>query len=142
MSQHIITRNSPSCIDFIFASQPNLVMKSGVHSLLYENYHHQIIDAKFSFKIYHSPPYEREICHYQKANRKNQKSDRSISMRNAFDHGTIIWTGITCKKIFYKSLLNSAWLWSRARLALNKKQKYFSLPDHQLAENQILVFGL
>ena len=25
---------------------------------------------------------------------------------------------------------------------LTKKQKYFSLPDHQLAENQILVFGL
>ena len=28
------------------------------------------------------------------------------------------------------------------RLAINKKQKYFSLPDHQLAENLILVFGL
>ena len=38
--------------------------------------------------------------------------------------------------------MGSAWLWSRARLAINKKQKYFSLPYHQLAENQILVFGL
>ena len=26
------------------------------------------------------------------------------------NHGTIIQTGITCKKILYKSLLNSAWL--------------------------------
>ena len=30
----------------------------------------------------------------------------------------------------------------RARLAINEKQKYFSLPDRQLAENMILVFGL
>ena len=28
-----------------------------------------------------------------------------------------------------------------AQLAINKKQKYFSWPDHQLAENLILVFG-
>ena len=37
--------------------------------------------------------------------------------------------------------MNSVYLWSRARLAVNKKQNYFSLPDHQLAENLILVFG-
>ena len=37
--------------------------------------------------------------------------------------------------------LNSAQLWSRAWLAMNIKQKYFSLSDHQLAENLILVFG-
>ena len=54
-------------------------------------------------------------------------------------HGTIIRTGITYKKI---PLLNSAWILSRARLAINEKQKYFSLPDHQLAENLILVFDL
>ena len=27
------------------------------------------------------------------------------------------------------------------RLAINKKQNYFWLPDHQFAENLILVFG-
>ena len=37
-----------------------------------------------------------------------------------FDHGTIIQTGITYEKFHYKSLLNSAWLSSRARLAINK----------------------
>ena len=44
-----------------------------------------------------------------------------------YQHGTIIRAGITCKKIAirYKQ----------------KKQKYFSLADHQLAENLILVFG-
>ena len=35
--------------------------------------------------------------------------------------------------------MNLAWLWSRARLAINKKKQIFSLPDHQLAENQILL---
>ena len=64
-----------------------------------------------------------------------------------FNHGTIIRTGITFRNVIkcfrnfvYKGLLNSACLWSGARLAINKKQKYFSLPDHQLSENQIIVF--
>ena len=54
-------------------------------------------------------------------------------------HGTIIRTGKHVRKFLYKSLLNSVWLWSRARLAINKTQKYFSLPNHQLVENLILV---
>ena len=33
--------DSSSCIDLIFTSQPNLVMKSGVHSSLHPNCHHQ-----------------------------------------------------------------------------------------------------
>ena len=65
------TRNSSSCIDLIFASKPNLVMESCVHSSLHENRHHQIIYAKFNLKIYYGPPYEREIWHYQKANIEN-----------------------------------------------------------------------
>ena len=65
------TKNSSSCTDLIFASQPNLVMKSGVHSSLHENCHHQTIYAKFNLKIFYPPPYEREIWHYQKANIEN-----------------------------------------------------------------------
>ena len=34
---HILS-NSYSCIYLVFTSQPNLVMESGVHSLLHENY--------------------------------------------------------------------------------------------------------
>ena len=44
-------------------------------------------------------------------------------------------------KFLYKSILNSAWLWSWAQFAISKKQKCFSLPDHKLAENPILVYG-
>ena len=60
-----LTRNTSSCIDLIFTSQPNLVMESGVHSSLHENCHHQITYAKFNLKIYYPPPYEREVRHYQ-----------------------------------------------------------------------------
>ena len=44
------------------------------------------------------------------------------------------------RKLFYKRLLNFAYLWGRVGLTINKKQKYFSLPGHQLAENLILWF--
>ena len=62
-----------------------------------------------------------------------------LSQDGQYNQGIIIQTG---KKVIYKSLLNSAWLSSRAQLAIKKKQEYFSLPDHQLAEYVILVFGL
>ena len=57
-----------------------------------------------------------------------------------YEHGTIIRPGIIFKKIIHKSLLNSSYVSSRAQLAVNKKQEYFSLSDHQLVENLILVF--
>ena len=44
------------------------------------------------------------------------------------------------RKSFYKSLLNLVYLWSRTQLFINKKQNYFYLPDHQLAENFIFLF--
>ena len=60
--------DSSSCIDLIFTIQPNLVTESGVHSSLHANCHHHITFAKFILKIHYPPPYEREVCHYQKAN--------------------------------------------------------------------------
>ena len=59
---------SLSCIDLIFTSQPNLVMKSGLHSSLHPNCHHQVIHAKFNLKISYPPPYERVVWHYQDQN--------------------------------------------------------------------------
>ena len=55
-------------------------------------------------------------------------------------HGTIKRAKIKCKKFFYKSLFNLAYLWRRAWLVINMKQKYFSLPVHQPAENLIFVY--
>ena len=58
---------SPSCIDHIFTSQPNLVFESGVHPSLCRTCHHQIIFAKICFKVHSPPPFEREIWHYNRA---------------------------------------------------------------------------
>ena len=63
-----LLQNSSSCIDLIFTSQPNIVVKSGVRPSLHPNCHHQIIFAKFNLKICYSPPYLREASHYKKAN--------------------------------------------------------------------------
>ena len=59
----------------------------------------------------------------------------SVKTLLSLEHGTIVWAGK------HVSLLNLAYVWSGARLAINEKKKYFSLPDHQLAGNLILVFG-
>ena len=58
---------TPTCIDLIFASQPNLVIESGVHPSLYNTCHHQIIYAKICFKVHRPPSYKREVWHYNRA---------------------------------------------------------------------------
>ena len=63
---HIIGERS-SCIDLIFASEPNLVVESGVQSSLHQNCHHQIVFSRFSLKVVFLPPYEREVWHFKKA---------------------------------------------------------------------------
>ena len=40
-----------SCIDLIFAPQPNLVVESGVQPSLHQNCHHQIVFARFNLKV-------------------------------------------------------------------------------------------
>ena len=62
-----LLKNSSSCIDLIFTSQPNLVMDAGIHPSLHASCHHQIVYAKFNLKIHYPPPYEREVWHFQKA---------------------------------------------------------------------------
>ena len=56
------------CIDLIFTTQPNLVVESGVHSLLHASCHHHITFPEFNLKIHYHPPYEWEVWHYQNAN--------------------------------------------------------------------------
>ena len=63
-----ILHNSSSCIDLIFASQPNLIIESGVHPSLHPNCHHQLIYAKFNLQIYYPPQYYRAVWHYNDAN--------------------------------------------------------------------------
>ena len=65
--KHIIG-DSSSCIDLSFTAPPNLVRESRVHSSLHANCHHHITFSKFNLEIHYSPPYEREVSYYQKAN--------------------------------------------------------------------------
>ena len=63
-----ILGNSSFCIDIIFSSYANLVMKTGIHHSLDSYCHNYIKYAKFNLKSYYSPPYKLEIWHYWKAN--------------------------------------------------------------------------
>ena len=63
-----ILESSVSCIDLVFTSQEHLVSKSGDHSSLHPNCHHQIVFSNFNLKIHYPPPYERLIWKYEKAN--------------------------------------------------------------------------
>ena len=81
---------SPSCIDLIFASQPNLVVESGVHPSLINTCHHQIIYAQISFKIHLPSPYEREVWHYNRAQAHLVKrSIENFNWSRAFEHLSI-----------------------------------------------------
>ena len=63
-----ILNSSTSCIDLILTSQPNLVMESGIHSLLHSNCHHQIVFAKFNLSLFYPLPYGRAVWYYERAN--------------------------------------------------------------------------
>ena len=56
---------TPSCIDLIFTSKPNLVF--GIRPSLYNMCLHQIIYANISLKIHFPPSYKRDIWHYNRA---------------------------------------------------------------------------
>ena len=56
-----LLKNSSSCIDLMFTSQPNIVVELGVHPSLHPNCHQQIIFTKFNLKIYYPPPYLKEV---------------------------------------------------------------------------------
>ena len=63
-----ILKNSSSCIDLIFTSQPNLSVESGTLPSLHPNCHHQIIYTKFNLEVLYPPPYTRKVWHYQDSN--------------------------------------------------------------------------
>ena len=58
---------NPSCIDLVITNQPNLILDCGTRASLDSYCHHQIIYCKVNFRI-PPPPYERKICHFNRAN--------------------------------------------------------------------------
>ena len=72
--------NSFSCINLILTDQPNLSIDSGVHSSLHPNCHHHIVHSRFNLNIYFTPPYQRLIWDYKKAD--STKIRKALDMVN------------------------------------------------------------
>ena len=64
----------PSCIDLVITDQPNLILDSGTRASLDPYCHHQIIYCKVNFRIPPSPPLDRKIWHFNRANSAAIKS--------------------------------------------------------------------
>ena len=85
-----ITKSFSSYIDLIFTNQPNLVTDSRVHPSLHSNCYHQIVYAKFNFKIVYPPPYERHIWHYNHTKPESiRKALEVFDWQKAFSGKTI-----------------------------------------------------
>ena len=54
-----ILKDSSSCIDLVFTSQPNVALDTGVHSSLHPSSHHQTLFAKFDFKVFLSSTFRK-----------------------------------------------------------------------------------
>ena len=63
-----IQGKSVSCVDFIFISQPNLVMNLDIRSFLNQNCHRGIVFVRFNLKFYDPATYECKVWNFKKAN--------------------------------------------------------------------------
>ena len=64
-STHILA-SSASYIDSIFTNQPNMVINNGMHPLLHQNCHDQIIFAQVNSSVFYRPPYKWLALDYKK----------------------------------------------------------------------------
>ena len=63
-----VTRSADLITDFVFTSQPNMILHSGFHFSFYLNSHYQIVFAKFNLKVYYPPPLGRQVWRCKYAN--------------------------------------------------------------------------
>jgi len=64
---HFYPGKTPSCIDLIFCSQPNLLSDSGVLPSLLPQCHHDVIHAKIDLNVKLPPPHKRSMWDYKNA---------------------------------------------------------------------------
>ena len=70
---HLLPQSN-SCIDLIFADQPNLVVDCGTHASLNSKCHHQITHSRLNLNNEYHPPYERLIWDCRKANIESKQN--------------------------------------------------------------------
>ena len=85
-----LPQNSATCIDLVFNNQPHLVMESGVHSSLSSTCHHEIVFAKLNLQIEYTPPYERVIRDYSRADKASiNRAINAIDWHKRFANKTV-----------------------------------------------------
>ena len=111
-----ITKESSSCIDLIFTSNPSFVSASGVELSLYEKFHHNLIYGKINFNVPLPPPYIPEVWNYKNAKVENiQQSVSGINWDFIFQGKTVN------QKV---NILNECLLNVFHNFVLNKKIKF------------------
>ena len=75
MNQHTYKQTVP-----VFTDLSNLSVDSGVHASLHPNCHHQIVHTSFNLNISYSPPYQRLIWDYKKAD--SEKIRKALDLVN------------------------------------------------------------
>ena len=111
-------------------------MDSGVHQSLHPNCHHQIVYAKFNWKIYFPPPYEQEIWHYGQGstelirravhefNRQRAFSNLNINEGVSFFNKTIL--NIVSNFVPHETVIcderDPPWLNTRMKNLINDKE--------------------
>ena len=100
-------------IDLIFTNQPSLVIiNSGVHPVLHQNCHHQIILAQINLKVYYPPPYKQLVLDDKKADIDAiNLAIKSFNWENAFNGKDInsrveLFNETLMKNIFGNFILN------------------------------------
>ena len=87
---HFYPGKSPSCIDVIFCSQPNLISESGVLPSLLPQCHHGITFAKINFNVKLPPPYKRSMWDYKNADVTNiRRSLSSVNWERSIRHKNV-----------------------------------------------------
>ena len=85
-----MTKESSSCIDLIFTSNPGLNCASRVELLVFEKFQHNEIGEKINFNNHLPPPYIRKVSDYKNAKVENiQQSLSGIDWDSIFRGKTV-----------------------------------------------------
>ena len=98
-----ITKESSSCIDLIFTSDPSVISASGVELSLYEKCHRNLIYGKINSNVLLPPPYICEVCDYNNAKVENVQQSVSIIDWNFIFQGKTVDQKVN---VLNKCLLN------------------------------------
>ena len=82
--------NSSSCIDFIFPSNPSIIVDSGIEKSLCSSCHHDITYGKINFRVPLPPPHFRIIWSCKNADASSiQRAIENFKWQHAFESKAI-----------------------------------------------------